>query len=320
MSYIKMNFSRRDFIRSGMVIGTGIALSPDVLAMQRQITVSPDICIFSKCLQFLDYQQLAEIIAKMGLDGVDLTVRKNGHVVPENVKTDLPRAFKAFQGVSKKIPMIVTEIVDANDRYTDQILSTASSLGIKYYRIGYFRYDPTLGIIENLNKHRQAMEDLEKINRKYKIHGCYQNHSGPYNFVGGPVWDLHHLIKDMDPEFIGVQYDIMHATVEGGYSWPYGLKLVAPWIRTIDMKDFIWEEGNSGKWETKIIPMGEGMVDFNKFIKEVEHLNIQATYSIHCEYDLGGAENGSLQPKMKPDEIYKKIGKDLSFLQTLIKP
>lgn len=305
-----MNFSRRDFIRSGMVIGTGIAVSPDVLAMQRQITVSPDICIFSKCLQFLDYQQLAEIIAKLGFDGVDLPVRKDGHVIPENVKDELPKVSKELQKAGKVISMIATDIIDANDPITENILETASSLGIRYYRMGRLTYDHSQSINQNLDMHKRTIERLENLNRKHQIHGCIQNHSGPYNMVGAPVWDLYYLLKDFDPEFIGVQYDIMHATVEGGYSWPLGLKLISPWIQTIDIKDFVWEKTPSGKWSAKIVPFGEGMVDFAKFLNEVERLNIQAAYSIHYEFNLGGAENGSQNPAMKQEIILQKIERD----------
>ncbi|OFX31453.1 MAG: hypothetical protein A2W90_09345 [Bacteroidetes bacterium GWF2_42_66] len=312
-----MNSTRRNFIKTGFVVVAGITVSPDIMALTPQVSTCPTICIFSKCLQFLDYQQLAEIIAKLGFDGVDLPVRKDGQVIPENVKDELPKVSKELQKVGKVISMIATDIVDANDPITEDILETASSLGIRYYRMGRLTYDHSLSINQNLDKHKRTIQSLESLNRKYQIHGCIQNHSGPYNMVGAPVWDLHYLLKDSDPEYIGVQYDIMHATAEGVYSWPLGLELVSPWIKTIDIKDFIWEKDKSEKWNTKIIPLGEGMVNYRKFIKEIKRLNIHAAYSVHCEYDLGGAENGSLHPEMEADEIYKKIKRDLSFFKTL---
>ena len=275
----------------------------------------PDVCVFSKCLQFLSYSQLAEIIVELGFDGVDLTVRKDGHVLPENVRNGLPLAAKELQKVGKSIPMIATDIIDPNDPVTEDILATASSLGIKYYRMGRLKYNRSKSIIQNLEDHKYTLGKLEKLNRKYKIYGCIQNHSGPYNMVGAPVWDLHYLLKDFDPEYIGIQYDIMHATIEGAYSWPLGLELVAPWIKTIDIKDFIWEQDKSGKWEANIVPLDEGMVDYTIFLKEIRRLDIQATYSIHYEYNLGGAEFGNLHPEMEPDEIYQKIIKDLSYLK-----
>jgi L-ribulose-5-phosphate 3-epimerase len=38
---------------------------------------------------------------------------------------------------------------------------------------------------------------------------------------------------------MGAQYDIRHATVEGGLSWQTGFNLIRPNIKTIVLKDFI---------------------------------------------------------------------------------
>ena len=50
------------------------------------------VAIFSKHLQFVDGEELAKTSAELGFDGIDITVRKGGHVEPERVKQDLPQA------------------------------------------------------------------------------------------------------------------------------------------------------------------------------------------------------------------------------------
>ena len=52
-------------------------------------------CVFSKHLQFLDYEEVGKTAKNMGFDGIDLTVRPRGHVLPERVEDDLPRAVQA---------------------------------------------------------------------------------------------------------------------------------------------------------------------------------------------------------------------------------
>ncbi|MDZ7723632.1 MAG: hypothetical protein U5R06_12725 [candidate division KSB1 bacterium] len=51
---------------------------------------------------------MARTIAEIGFDGVDLTVRPGGHVLPENVTQDLPRAVKAIEKTGLKVPMMTT--------------------------------------------------------------------------------------------------------------------------------------------------------------------------------------------------------------------
>lgn len=268
--------------------------------------------VFTKCLQFLNYNEMAEVVARNGFDGADLTVRPGGQVLPENVKKDLPKVVGALRknGIDSK--MIVTAINNAEDPLTTDILGTMANLGIKYYRLGYLNYDSKKSVPENLDAYRRTFEKLEKLNEKFGIHGGYQNHSGTR--VGGPVWDLYYLLKDRNPDFIGVQYDVRHAMVEGGVSWPLGMKLLAPWIKTTDIKDFIWQKID-GRWSLVNVPLGEGMVDFNKYFELYKSFDIDAPVSIHYEYDLGGAEHGNLNPTMGLDEIEKWLRKDLQFLK-----
>ncbi len=162
-----------------------------------------------------------------------------------------------------------------------------------------------------------TFEKLEKLNREFGVTGNYQNHSGTR--VGGPVWDLYYLLKDRDPEYIGVQYDVRHATVEGGGSWPVGMKLLSPWIRTTDIKDFVWEKDEKGTWKIINVPLGEGMVDFKKYFELYKSFGIEAPVSIHYEYDLGGAEHGGLNPTMSRETIFSLMKKDLAFLKKQFK-
>ncbi len=108
--------------------------------------------VFSKHLQWLDYEAMAETAAAAGFDGVDLTVRPGGHVLPEHVQDDLPRAVAAVRKAGLSVDMMTTAIDDARDAQTKSILKTASALEIKYYRLAWIDYDDALGIIENLEK------------------------------------------------------------------------------------------------------------------------------------------------------------------------
>ena len=48
--------------------------------------------MFSKHLQELDVPAAGRAIKELGFDGVELTVRPKGHIEPERVTEDLPRA------------------------------------------------------------------------------------------------------------------------------------------------------------------------------------------------------------------------------------
>lgn len=308
-----MRLSRREFIKTTSAVTAGVAIGKQFLPVNYDL--APDknpICVFTKCLQFLDYDKLGETLANIGFINADLSVRKGGHVLPKNVKTDLPKAIKALQKAGVSVPMMVSDVNNPDDPETESVLGTASELGIKYYRMGYLNYEPGKSIAQNIDIYRKTFENLEKINQKFNIHGCYQNHSGTR--IGGPVWDLYLLLKDRNPAYIGAQYDIRHAVCEGGVSWPLGMRLLSPWIKTAVIKDFYWKKEN-GRWKIFDVPLGEGMVDFDAFLKEYIALGISGPVDIHYEYDLGGAESGRKETTMSLTTINEYMRKDLNWLK-----
>jgi sugar phosphate isomerase/epimerase len=279
--------SRREFVRkTGMAaasLAAAPALSGNPLNLLRGEGNSWRVHFFSKHLQFLDYHGAAEACAMAGMSGADLTVRPGGHVLPENVERDLPLAVKAFRDVGLTIEMMCSGITDPEDPLTEKVLGTASELGIKYYRLGYYKYDPALSVVNNLEKFRVQMNGLARLNEKYKIHGAYQNHAGS-NF-GAPVWDVWTVIKDMDPQWTGCQYDVRHATVEGNRSWPLGMKLLKDHIRCMVSKDFEWGEKDGRAIEVNV-PIGEGIVDFETYFGMVKEMNIHGPITMHLEYEM----------------------------------
>ncbi len=309
------NTSRRNFIKNTALISGGLALSGHgaVQAITNPAKINHPIHAFTKCLQFLDYNEMAETLARNGFFGADLTVREGGQVLPPNVQKDLPEAVKALRKAGVETNMIATNISGPDHPYTKPVLKTMAALGIRHYRLGYLSYDERKTMPENLDDYRRTFEKLEKLNRVYGVTGNYQNHSG--SDVGSPVWDLYHLLKNCDPKYMGVQYDIRHATVEGGKSWPVGMKLLAPWIQTTVVKDFVWHKNEKGAWEIKNVPLGEGMVDFQNYFRRYKALNLKGPVSIHFEYDLGGAEHGKEVTTMPQEQIETYLKNDLTFLR-----
>jgi len=281
------DWTRRDVVSMMALAGAAVPFAGFAVDAAAQTAASPPstpTCIhaLSKPLQWLSYAALAELMAETGYGGIDYTVRPGGHVVPERVADDLPRAVELARKAGLKVEMITTAIVDPADPNTETILKTAASAGVKYYRMGYLAYDGRLGIEASLQKHRAAMKGLAELNRTYTIHGAYQNHAG--GRVGGPVWDVYELLRDLDPRWIGCQYDVRHAVIEGFNSWPVGFRLLHPWIKCTDFKDFTWVQSAGGKWSAESVPAGEGAVDFDTYFKLVSELRVAGPISVHFEY------------------------------------
>lgn len=310
--------SRRDFIKKAALSASVFPFLnfPFSLSANSAQQDSLSISIFSKHLQFLDYEQTGKMATELGFSGVDLTVRPKGHVLPESVKTDLPKAIAAIKKGGSTCEMITTNIEGVHQILDVDVLETAADLGVKYYRTNWFKYPRNQSMPDALKVYQKQIKKLGALNKKLGIIGNYQNHAGTK--IGASFWEIDTLLKTVNTDFFGVQYDIRHAVAESGFSWENGLKLLHSNIKTIVLKDFKWGEVN-GKWKLINTPIGEGMVDFDKYFKLLKMYGLNPPVSLHLEYDLGGAEKGRSSITVNEKVVFEAMKKDLNKLQELWK-
>ncbi len=310
--------SRRDFINQTALASSaffipGIAIAENLFSTNNSISKNLEVHIFSKHLQFLNYKNMSEAAKEMGFDGVDLTIRPKGHVLLENVVDDLPRATEAMKSFGLIPKMFSSNVIDASNELQKTVLKTAHQLGYEYYRTAWIKYKSGNDILETVNKANQQFKDLSILNKEIGIIGGYHNHSGHY--VGASIWDLYKALENTTTSHLGCQYDIMHATVEGGENWEVGFNLIKPYINTLVVKDFKWGKVEN-KWKRIFTPLGEGMVDFKRYFELLKQNNINVPISIHVEHDLGGAEHGGI-PNISNKEVFKRIKHDLDFVKRM---
>jgi sugar phosphate isomerase/epimerase len=305
--------TRRDFLKSASALA--VAAAPLGVA-RAQAGAQAKVCLhtFSKPLQWLGYDALAETLAQAGFGGIDLSVRPKGHVEPEKVEQDLPRAVEAARKQGLKIGMMVTAITAADEPLAERVLKTAAQCGVKVYRMGYFRYDEALGVEGSIEKCHKTMAALETLNKACGITGCYQNHyawNGDGLF-GGPVWDIYYMLKGLDPQWVGCQYDVRHAVAEAGGSWPLALKLIAPYVRSTCLKDFVWAKPK-GKWQPDDVFAGEGMVSWDKYFGLLKTLKLSVPTSVHCEWELFTKEEQALPEGERRKLAVSKMRRERDF-------
>ena len=235
------------------------------------------ICAFEKFLQDLSYDQLADTIAELGFVGIEATVRNKGHVLPERVEEDLPKLVEALKKRNLEVTTMASDVLSPAQPLTEKVLRTAAGLGIKSYRMGYYQYDLGQPIAGQLDEIRPRLQELAALNRELGIGALYQNHSGA-KYVGATLWDLYLLLKEIPADQIGSAFDIRHATIEAGLSWPVLYQVVKPHIRAVFVKDFQWK----GR-KAEHMPLGSGRID-PTFFSMLKRDRFAGPISLHVEY------------------------------------
>lgn len=241
---------------------------------------SPRFSLFTKHLIGMEPAALAEHVASLGFHGIEAPIRPGGHVLPERVGEDLPGFVETLTKVNLQLTILTSGINAVSpDQHTEAVLRTAAKLGIKYYRLNWFKYDLKKPLPPQLDEIRAKMKDLIALSRELGIRPLSQNHNGPA-YVGAAIWDLEALMRDRAPEDWGFAYDIMHGTVVGGTSWEIQYRLARPRIGAAYFKDFTW----AGRLKPATCPLGDGVAAGPEFAKFLKQSNFAGPISLHIEY------------------------------------
>lgn len=292
-----------EITRRSLLAGAGtaatLALTPTTKAANSRTTNK--ICAFVKFIQSLSYDELAERIAEMGFDGIEATIRDKGQILPEQVPDELPKLVAALKKHNLEINVMASSVNRSDDRYTESTLRTAASLGIKRYRMKYYKYDLNKSVTKQLAELQPIAKDLAAMNRELGIAGVYQNHAGA-TAVGATIWDLRELFGEYPTTEFAIAFDIRHATAEAGLSWPVLFNIAKAQLGAVYVKDFVWR----GR-KPENVPLGNGRVD-PTFFTRLKQSGFTGPISLHVEY----------LPKGSVGENLTALKTDLATLKGLL--
>lgn len=248
----------------------------------------PTVVAFTKSFQDWSIPEVCRRFKQIGLDGLDLTVRPGGHIAPERVTEELPKAARAAQEHGLVLGLLTTSITSA-DALAEKTFAAAAKAGVKRLKLGYYRYSKPVGTLaRQMDEVRKQLADVVRLGERYDVRPCVHIHSGAYIPSHGTM--LYSLIRDFSPEQIGAYVDMLHMTLEGGDDgWRQGLDLLAPWIALCSVKNFLFEKGERDKlgqqtWHTRLVPVSEGITPVPQFVGVLRQLEYQGPYSLHSEY------------------------------------
>ena len=266
--------NRRKFIATGAACAALASMpEPATAKPKKRNTLS----VFTKPLQVLSYDDLADVIAELGFDGIEGTIRPGGQITPEQVPDELPKMVAALKKRGLEMTIMASGVNDPRDKVSMRQLEVAAKLGVKRYRMKYFKYDLKRPVAGQLDEIRPQLKDLVAVNKALGIQAVYQNHSGS-NYFGAPLWDLWLLFKEHPVEHLAVALDTGHTTVEGTNSWPIQANLLRPHLGALYLKDYTWIENKK-----TLVPLGQGNVD-SGYPRRLLKSGYTGPVNLHVEY------------------------------------
>jgi sugar phosphate isomerase/epimerase len=259
---------------------------------------------FTKALKELDVKGVAAFCQEIGVDGVDLTVRRGYPVSPDNAATALPEAVKVFQdaGLVLGLASIDTDVNDPNSATAKSVFDACAKVEAPAVKIGYFSYKPPFD--EALKDARSRLEGFSKMAERTKVRVCYHTHSGAN--IGNNCASLRMLLSDLDPHYVGAFVDTGHTAVNGG---PIRMELdqVRSWLSMLAIKDMLWSKGDKG-WKYDVVPAGDGIVRWDDVAAAVKERKFNGTISLHGEYATKDMDERKALAKRELEFLKKLLG------------
>jgi len=300
---------RRDALLLGLGLassvsffGPNLSKAPAAESAEIDKNTRPKICIFAKPIQSLSFDAVAELLSKHPVDGLEATVRKGGQVDPAKVQEQLPKLYEALAKRSREFMILATDINAVGSDEHEAVLRSASKLGIRYFRMGYYKYNLTKPILPQLESFAAQARELAKLCQELNMTALYQNHAGA-NYLGAPVMDLVEVMKGIPISQMAIAMDIRHTTIEATSSWPLLYAMAKPHLGAVFVKDAIIERGS-----VKDVDLGQGKAAKELF-KTIQKDGLPSVLSLHTE------QIDHADPKLLDARI-AAIGRDVTTLQS----
>lgn len=269
--------TRREFLGQALTATALLSTAPHVWSASASSgLVSCPIVVFSKIYQELklNFDEAADLTAEAGLDGIDCPVRPGGEILPEAVADRLPAYNETLTRRKLSIKLLTTAITNPSTPGTELILRTAAKLGIRYYRLGFFKVQKGGLSDSQAAGIRSGLKDLAQLNKELGMCALFQNHGGS---VGANLGEMLRVLEGFSAEQVGAAFDIGHALAVHGRDWTKYFERIKPHLKIAYVKD----AKIGGSW----VPFGTGDIATSGFFQRLAEMNYSAPLSLHIEFD-----------------------------------
>ena len=247
-----------------------------------------EIVLNSKFFSRLSVAELGDKARALGFDGIDINVRPGHPVNPENAETALPQAVGVWREQGLTCPMATTPIswISPDAPEVEPLYRGCAAAGVSRVKLGFFAFNPGEDYWSLVDAGRRALERFARIGRKHGVQTVYQLHSGPV--LGSNCAGMMHLLRDLDPQWIGAYPDLGHMILDGE-DYDMGLAMVRDYLSIIGIKDAFHApqpEGSEPPYLPRFVKLGSGAVNWRRALGALKDLGYDGPFAVHTEYEF----------------------------------
>ena len=261
--------------------------------------------VFTKPWPEKTLPELAKFVAGLGFDGVELPVRPNYQVLPENVAKGLPEAARIFEDHGVKIGSLAGPTDEAT-------VAACGEAGVPLIRV-QAHIDMSIGYLASEANLRKQYDALIPALAEHGVTIGIQNHYG--HDIGSAV-GLMHLIEKYDPKHVGAVLDPAHCGLDGE---PDDMAIDIVWshLVLVNLKAGYWRkigqsEDGDVQWKTTWDTGKQGLTSWPTVATELKKRGYKGNLCLTAEYS-----NLEGQGDLKGSAVDPLIAQDIAYARSL---
>ncbi len=263
------------------------------------------ITVFTKPWKALSAKRLANRIAALGFDGIELPIREGFQVEPGNIDSKLAETAQAFEREGLKIFSVAGDL-------DEKTVRSCGDAGIPILRT-MLKIESGRSYRENVEAFRSVCASLSRALSESRVRVGLQNHCDA--FVSSSI-GLMHAIEPLPPDQVSAVLDLGHTGLEGERE-EIAIDIAWDRLAMINLKNAIrYPDGKDPdgavRWNRTWVPGKEGFTSWKKAIDELRKRGFQAPICLTAEYkdEQGRALEG--------DDVVPPLKEDLAYLRALL--
>ncbi len=235
----------------------------------------------------LELDGVMELAAREKLDGVELAAAYLGkfrgdsgertwHIDTTNLLQSAEHAALLARKLGLEIFSFASRCGLEDLELFESLCRAAQSIGCPQVRIGSGSYDRALGYMGSVERSRAGLSRAVDIAERYGIKAVFELHE---NTMADGVLASWLLLRDFDPNSLGVIFDAANTRGVGFQPWPEALDILQDYVAHVHCKNLYLErEGDALKY----VHAGpeEGLCDWPPLLEELKRRGYEGWLSI----------------------------------------
>jgi sugar phosphate isomerase/epimerase len=264
----------------------------------------PRFTVFTKPWPDLTLAELGKLAKGLGFDSVELPIRPNFQVTPENVRYGLPEATRILGDCGLAIGSIAGPV-------DEPTIASCGECGVPIIRV-MVPIDLAIGYRASEDAARRQYDSVLSLLEKHGVAIGVQNHRG--TMIGSAI-GLMRLIEGYDPKLVGAVLDPAHCGLNGEPD-EMAIDIVWSHLLRVNLKSAYWEriagpEVVDAPWRPRWTLGGQGITNWRRIAAELKRRGYGRDICLHAEYSsvegTGGDRTGdSVIPLLTQDIHYAR--------------